>query len=266
LLAEQEDVVSEKDETYDLRIYNIRIGCTINDDIGGSESETATEIRGIPGITTVRPVAASKRQVTPTSEYVLYDIKFELLGASSRVEYRDQVLLPALRKIKGLKLLTVSSMHRTNKKGTIRTVRENLVEYGGIANFGGLATALGNQRTQGSGPLVTPRKLIKQIVDDWSEAGVMDYDRPMNNNLMKYHTMMPTEELIPFISRYYRGPKDSFDVNYQYFIKNGPTMPVYVAIGKNGRVKITGNEDLVWFAKKSGLSEIPVFFSYQMQV
>ena len=201
--------------------------------------------------------------MTPTSEYVLYDIKFELLGAASRVEYRDQVLLPALRKINGLKLLTVSSIHRTNKKGTIRTVRENLKEF---MNFGGLASALGNQRSQGSGPLVTPRKQIQQVVDDWVEGGVMDYDRPMNNNLMQYHTMVPTEELLPFISRYYRGPKDSFDVNYQYFIKNGPEMPVYVAIGKNGRVKITGNEDLIWFAKKSGLAEIPVFFSYQMQV
>jgi hypothetical protein len=262
-----EKLLKEKDDSYDLRIYNIQIGCTINDDVGGSESETATEIRGIPGVTTVRPVAASKRNVTPTAEYVLYDIKFELLGAASRVDYRDRVLLPTLRKIKGLKILTVSSIHRTNKKGTIRTVRESLTEYGGsIANFGGLATALGNQRTQGSGPLVTPRKLIQQVADDWSEGGVMDYDRPMNNNLMQYHTMIPTEELLPFISRYYRGPKDSFDVNYQYFIKTGPQMPVYVAVGKNGRVKITGNEDLVWFAKKSGLAEVPVFFSYQMQV
>jgi len=39
-----------------------------------------------------------------------------------------------------------------------------------------------------------------------------------------------------------------------------------VAIGKNGAVKITGNEDLIWFAKKSGLEEVPVFLSYQRQV
>ena len=49
-------------------------------------------------------------------------------------------------------------------------------------------------------------------------------------------------------------------------IKTGPAGPVYVAVGKNGRVKITGNEDIVWFAKKSGLEQVPVFFSYQMQV
>ena len=46
----------------------------------------------------------------------------------------------------------------------------------------------------------------------------------------------------------------------------GPSLPVYVALGQNGRVRITGGEDLVWFAKKSGLKELPVFFSYQRQV
>ena len=35
---------------------------------------------------------------------------------------------------------------------------------------------------------------------------------------------------------------------------------------ENGRVKITGNEDDVWYATKSGLEELPVFFSYQKQV
>jgi hypothetical protein len=39
-----------------------------------------------------------------------------------------------------------------------------------------------------------------------------------------------------------------------------------MAIGQNGRAKITGNEDEVWFACKSGLEELPVFFSYQKQV
>ena len=53
---------------------------------------------------------------------------------------------------------------------------------------------------------------------------------------------------------------------YKYFIKTGPQAPVYVAVGQNGRMKITGGEDLVWFAKKSGLEQLPVFFSYQRQV
>ena len=66
----------------------------------------------------------------------------------------------------------------------------------------------------------------------------------------------------------YQRLKDTLEdpTAYQEFIKDGAEGPVYVAIGKNGRVKITGNEDLIWFAKKSGLEELPVFLSYQRQV
>jgi hypothetical protein len=103
---------------------------------------------------------------------------------------------------------------------------------------------------------------------------------------MRYHTMMPVEELWVHRSRINRHPKDIFDAKYgqfnatyerlkdklddpemyHEFIAKGAQGPVYVAIGKNGRVKITGNEDLVWFAKKAGLKELPVFLSYQRQV
>ena len=37
-------------------------------------------------------------------------------------------------------------------------------------------------------------------------------------------------------------------------------------LGKNNRAKITGGEEIVWFARKAGLEEVPVFFSYQRQV
>jgi len=275
LLRDQKDVVAEADDTYDLRIYNIQVGCTVDAEIGGSESETQTEIRGIPGVTTVRPVAAKKRKVTPTAEYVLYDIKFELLGAKSRVEYRDQILLPALRKIRGLKLLTVSSMHRTNRKGTIRTVRESnsISEYGfgsgyGYSNFGGVAGQLGSQRyTQGT-QMPTPRPMIQQLIDDWAEGGVMGYDAPMNTADMRYHSMFPVEELLPFIEdQEYRGDDRDFEGRYKNFIKTGPTAPVYLAIGQvNKTAKVTGGEEFIFFAQRAGLKELPVFISYQRQV
>ena len=78
--------------------------------------------------------------------------------------------------------------------------------------------------------------------------------------------MVPTEELKKYISSHYRADANTFNGRYKYFIKNGPQKPVYMAIGQNGRAKITGNEDEVWFACKSGLEELPVFFSYQKQV
>ena len=94
----------------------------------------------------------------------------------------------------------------------------------------------------------------------------MAYDAPTNSTDMRYHAMMPVEELSPFTQRYYRGDMKDFEGRYREFIKNGATAPVYLAIGKNGRAKISGNEDLVWFAKKSGLPELPVFLSFQRQV
>jgi len=53
---------------------------------------------------------------------------------------------------------------------------------------------------------------------------------------------------------------------YQDFIANGAQMPIYIAIGMDGKVKITGNEDIVRYAERSGLEDVPVFFSYQRQI
>ena len=201
---------------------------------------------------------------SPQALLATYEIKFELVGAVSRVKYRDRILIPGMMKIKGLRIINISPIHRTNVRGTIRTVRENrkiIEEYG----FGGLAGALSQVR-QKSSNMATPREMLSDIALDWKEGGVMSYDAPMDANSMRYHVMMPVIELIPYCSREFRAPMDAFDGMYQNFIQNGATSPVYVAVGKNGRVKITGNEDLVWFAKKSGLKELPVFLSYQRQV
>ncbi len=77
--------------------------------------------------------------------------------------------------------------------------------------------------------------------------------------------MMPVSELTPLLSSP-RAPEDVMDGRYQDFIKNGATMPIYIAIGMNGTAKITGNEDIVHHAVRSGLEEVPVFLSYQRQV
>ena len=114
--------------------------------------------------------------------------------------------------------------------------------------------------------LEAPRSTIDNIVADWAEGGVMAYDAPMDANNMRYHVMMPVEELMPLVARQIRSPEDIDDGMYQDFIANGAQMPVYVAIGMNGKVKITGNEDIVRYAQRSGLEEVPVFFSYQRQI
>ena len=259
-----EALLSESDPTYDLRIYRINIDVSVQKDIGGEIQETQTEIRGIEGVTTVRTVGDT--QDIGTTQIGTYEIKFELIGNIGRVKYRDRVLIPGLMKIKGLRILRVSPIHRTNVQGTIRTVRENLQEYGGVANFGGVAGNLGMLRKSYFQTNITPRPDIQSILDDWVEGGVQVYDAPTDVTNMRYHVMMPVEELLSLTSREFRAPMDAFDGMYQNFIKNGADAPVYVALGKNGRAKVTGNEDLIWFAKRSGLEELPVFFSYQRQV
>ena len=282
-----------RDPAHDLRIYNIQVGCNLIDRVGGTDAEIAAQIRGIDGVTTVRPIADSKRDITPTETYVLFDIKFELLGATSRVEFRDEVLIPQMRLIDGIKIINWSAIHKTNIQGTVRTVREagqKLEEYGfGThtgGSMGGVAQNLGTVRLPKSAPRPTPTPTLDAIAQDWAQGGVQVYDFPTNTNDMRYHTMLPTAELWELTSRINRYPKDIFDIKHQRFdavyqrlkdkledpaayhefIKDGATAPVYVAIGQNGKIKITGNEDLVWFAKKSGLEELPVFLSYQRQI
>ena len=285
------------DPTYDLRIYRVRVGCGVIDGVGGSDSELGAEIRGISAVTTVRPLADSKRALTPTEDYIVFEVKYELLGPENRIEYRDNVLLPQMREIEGLKVIDWSAVYQTNVQGTIRNVRDvreglkRLHEQGfgsafGMSNFGGVAGSLGAQRASPASVMPTPRSTLQSIADDWTEGGVQLYDFPVNTNDMQYHVMLPVEELWPYCSRISRHPRDVFDAKYQQFdsvyqrlkddlqdptkyqefIKDGARNPVFVAIGKNGRVKITGNEDLVWFAKKAGLADLPVFLSYQRQV
>lgn len=261
-----DSLLGEADAAYDLRIYRITVGCNISDELGGSEAETAAEIRGIAGVTTVRPVADLKRRITTQNEYIPFEIKFELVGAVSRVQYRDEVLMPGMRRIKGLNVVDWTSIHRTNVQGTIHTVRENASSMGG--NFGGLGGMVGAQmgKRYPAPERVTPTPTIDDLIADWAEGGVQMYDHPTDTTNMAFHVMMPVKELWSYCATYYRGDKVSFDGNYQDFIANGAQNPVYLAIGKNGRAKVTGNEDIIWFAKKSGLEEIPVFISYQRQV
>ncbi len=269
-----DNLIKEIDSSYDLRIYKIQVGCSIDKNIGGTESETATEIRGIQSVTTVRPVAARKRDMTPTSEFVLYDIKFELIGASSRKDYLENILLPNLRKIKGLRIISVSKVTRANRRGSTRNIQESkiLKEYGmgsgyGYTANGGGASNLGKQRRTHGREMTTPRPQLQSMLDDWSQGGVMAYDAPTNHTDMRYHVMMPVEELWPLInSEEYSGSKKDFQGEYRNFISTGADAPVYLALGQNGIVKITGGEDQVWFAKESGLEELPVFLSYQKQV
>ena len=111
----------------------------------------------------------------------------------------------------------------------------------------------------------TPAPSIQSLIDDWVQGSVM-YDAPTNINLTRYSVMMPVADLEGLLCREPRKHGHHFDAGYEYFIQNGPRDPIYLAIGKNGRAKITGNEDDLRYAIKAGVEEVPVFISYQRQV
>jgi len=236
----------------DLRIYKVEMGLVVDVARSGTDSQIENQIRGIEGVTTVRHLTGLQRRLGHGLEYRVYEIKFELYGQAQRDEYRDFKLVPGITAdVQGCKV---------RDRGQVQTV-----ERGGLAEWGTLGI---NPMVPDTAPakMVTPEVSIQGVLEDWVEGAVQIYDRPMNANDMQYHVMTPTSELWKLCSRYYRGSRLDFDGRYKHFIKNGAQMPVYVAVGQNGRVKITGGEDLVWFARKAGLDALPVFFSYQKQV
>ena len=255
------NTLTEVDRTYDLRIYETHFIISISKDKGGEMQEVQTEIRAIPKVTIVRTVGLSRSVGNRVLAKI--SIKFALLGVESRVNYRDKVLIPQMSIIKGLQIHQAYRIHRINIQGTIRKVREGkerLEEYG-FYNY-----ASNFIPRKGSRKLPTPRLTIQQMVDDYASSGQQPYDMPTNTAEMAYHVMLPVSELKEYLSSYYRGDSLKYDSAYTDFIAYGAKNPVFLAIGANGRAKVTGNEDLIFFAIEAGLEELPVFISYQRQV
>jgi len=235
----------------DLRIYKVRLRCFISSD-APTDGQIENLIRGIEAVTTVKNLVQFQNKSANRTTRV-YEIKFELEGVRPRETYVELTLIPEIKKIKGVSV--------SNIRGKIEQVQgKNLKEY-----WAGPAWSAKPEKNIQTMPH-TPALTIGSVLQDWMEGAVQAYDTPMNTQNMAYHVMVPVEELWDLCNRYYRSGEYDFDTRYQDFIKNGPMQPVFVAVGRNGRVKLTGNEDAVWFAKKSGLKELPVFFSYQRQV
>tara|TARA_Y100000296_G_C5147838_1_gene244729 strand:+ start:84 stop:1043 length:960 start_codon:yes stop_codon:yes gene_type:complete len=248
LLTEQEPI---QRRGIDLRIYKVEMGCVVNIAKSGTDSQIENQIRGIESVTTVSHLIGLRRELGHALEYRVYEIKFELDGQTGRDDYRDYKLVPGITSdVKGVKV---------RDRGQVSSVERQLAEWG---NFGAVYT----NQDRAAPKMITPAVGIQSVLEDWVEGGVQVYDAPMNTNQMQYHVMVPVNELWKLCSRYYRGSRTDFDGRYKYFIRDGAQIPVYVALGQNGRVKITGGEDLVWFARKAGVEELPVFFSYQKQV
>jgi len=233
----------------DVRLYEIDYVMSYPLGQGFEITDIHNIVRAIPDVTTVRTVGNAKRSQGNRS-VSLQRLKFALKGQRSRMDWVQQVLLPQIRKIDSR-----IRLHKVDRAELISTSRGKVTESYGYFNS-----------TQRQSPgRVTPRPTIQRLIDDWVEGGVM-YDAPTNINLTRYSVMMPVEDLKHLCGREPRKHGHHFDAGYEYFIQNGPRDPIYLAIGKNGRAKITGNEDDLRYAIKAGVEEVPVFISYQRQV
>jgi hypothetical protein len=240
-------VVEARANPLDVRLYEIDFVMSYPLGKGFEITDIHNIIRAIPDVTTVRTVG-SKKRTQGNRTISLQRLKFALQGQTPRNEWVRQVLLPQVRKIS-----SEIRIHKVESADLVSNSKRRLEEY----------YAAHSQRP--SVGRTTPTPSIQGLIDDWVEGGVM-YDAPTNINLTRYSVMMPVADLEGLLGREARKHGHHFDAGYEKFIENGPRDPIYLAIGKNGRAKITGNEDDLRYAIKAGVEEVPVFISYQRQV
>jgi hypothetical protein len=231
----------------DVRLYEIDFVMSYPLGKGFEITDIHNIVRAIPDVTTVRTVGNKKRSQGNRS-LSLQRLKFALQGQIPREEWVKQVLLPQVRKIS-----PEIRIHKVERADLVANSKQRLEEL-----------YYQNSPRQSPGR-ATPAPSIQSLIDDWVQGGVM-YDAPTSINLTRYSVMMPVADLEGLMCREARKHGHHFDAGYQKFIENGPRDPIYLAIGKNGRAKITGNEDDLRYAIKAGVEEVPVFISYQRQV
>ena len=100
ILSEQENLQS---------IYKIVSKLRINKARGGDMTQLLNEVRGIEGVTTVNHKADYARD-TETFDFVIFEIKYELMGSDSNpVTYLKKTLIPGIRSIKGVDIQDIQS-------------------------------------------------------------------------------------------------------------------------------------------------------------
>ena len=72
-------------------------------------TQILNEVRGIEGVTTVAHKADYARD-TETFDFVIFEIKYELMGADSNpVSYLKRTLIPGIRKIQGIDIQDIQA-------------------------------------------------------------------------------------------------------------------------------------------------------------
>ena len=99
-LSEQENIQN---------IYKISAKLRINKARSGDMTQLLNEVRGIEGVTTVSHKADYARD-TETFDFVVFEIKYELMGADTNpVIYLRKILIPGIRGIQGIDIQDIQS-------------------------------------------------------------------------------------------------------------------------------------------------------------
>ena len=99
-LSEQENIQN---------IYKTSTKLRINKTRGGDMTQLLNEVRGIKGVTTVSHKADYARE-TETFDFVIFEIKYELMGADTNpVVYLRKILIPGIRAIQGIDIQDIQS-------------------------------------------------------------------------------------------------------------------------------------------------------------
>ena len=104
VFQEVEDILVKEvsqDAGYELKLFVTPVRCSISKTLGGDKTDTFNEIRGIESVTTVSDVLGTVRE-DENNYYSTILVKFELSRGEQPKNFRRQILIPTLKKIKGL--------------------------------------------------------------------------------------------------------------------------------------------------------------------
>ena len=106
-MVENQLVLSEQDNVQS--IYKTSAKLRTNNTRAGETTQILNEIRGITGVTTVIHLSDYARK-TDTFNFVMYEIKFELVGKDSNpITYLKKILIPGIRDIQGVDIQDIQS-------------------------------------------------------------------------------------------------------------------------------------------------------------
>lgn len=106
-MVESQLVLSEQESVQ--TIYKIAAKLRINKARGGDMTQLLNEVRGIKGVTTVNHKADYARE-TDTFDFVIFEIKYELMGTDANpIVYMKKTLVPGIRDIQGIDIQDIQS-------------------------------------------------------------------------------------------------------------------------------------------------------------